>query len=105
VTIAQPTVKQPVTAGTPVVLEGHVADPERAGGARPEEHLVWLVDRAEVGRGPITSVDGLPAGSHEVTLVYRSERARTQRSVRLRVRRANARNRSSVRVEVGVRTL
>jgi hypothetical protein len=86
--IARPSRNQPVAAGTPVILEGHVTDPERAGGARPDEHLVWLIDRAQVGTGPITSVDGLTAGSHQVTLVYRGEHGTAQRSVQLRVRRS-----------------
>jgi hypothetical protein len=84
VLIAQPARGDRALADTPVLLEGHVDDPERPGGARPDEHLLWLIDDEEVGRGPIWSVDGLDAGRHRVTLRYEAERP-AEASVNLRV--------------------
>ena len=60
-------------ADAPVQLEGHVTDPERPGGARPDEHLVWLVNGEEIGRGPLWSVDALDPGAHDVTLRYEAK--------------------------------
>jgi hypothetical protein len=71
--IARPARGDRALADTPILLEGHVDDPERPGGARPDEHLVWVVDDEEVGRGPSWSVDGLGAGRHRVTLRYETE--------------------------------
>jgi len=73
VTLVRPEPGDEVRAGAPVVLEGNVVDRERIGGARADEDLWWLVDGEPVGRGPITSVDGLPDGDHVVELVYRPE--------------------------------
>ena len=73
VTIARPTSREKVVADTPVILEGGVIDRERRGGPRPEESLVWLLDGEEVGRGPITSIDGVGDGRHVAELVYHAE--------------------------------
>jgi hypothetical protein len=83
-TIARPASRERVLADTPVHLEGHVTDPERPGGARPEEHLVWLVDGEEIGRGPLSSVDALDVGAHDVTLRYEAEKP-IEATVRIRV--------------------
>ena len=87
--VAQPAGRDRVVADTPVVLEGHVDDPERPGGARPDDHLTWLVDGEEVGRGGIASVDGLSAGRHRVTLRYDAEDP-IESSVNIRVVAADA---------------
>ena len=71
VSIVRPDARTPVLAGTPVILEGSAFDPERPGGARPED-LVWLVDGEQVATGLIGSVDGLAAGRRRITLSYRS---------------------------------
>lgn len=73
VTIFQPTSGQKVIANTAVILEGGVLDRERRGGPRPVEDLVWRIDGEEVGRGPITSVDGVADGGHVVELIYTAE--------------------------------
>lgn len=83
-TIARPARRDRVPAGTPIHLEGHVTDPERPGGARPDEHLVWLLDGEEIGRGPVWSTDALEAGAHEVTLRYETEEP-VEATVQLRV--------------------
>lgn len=71
-TIARPTGRQTVIAGTPLVLEGTVIDDEREGGAA-EADLVWLIDDEEVGAGFIASVDGVAEGPHRVMARYRCE--------------------------------
>ena len=83
-TIARPASRDRVLADTPVQLEGHVTDPERPGGARPDEHLVWLVDGEEIGRGPLWSVDALDPGAHDVTLRYEAKDP-IEETVRIRV--------------------
>jgi hypothetical protein len=87
--IAQPPRRDTIVSDAPVVLEGHVDDPERPGGARPDEHLTWLIDGEEVGRGPIWSVDGLDAGRHRVTMRYEAEEP-VESSVDIRVVAAKA---------------
>lgn len=72
-TIDQPREDEVAIAGTPVVLAGNVSDPERSGGARPDEHLAWYIDGERVGLGPITSVDGVGPGTHEMTLEYQGD--------------------------------
>lgn len=70
VAVIRPDARTPVFAGTPIILEGASYDPERAGGASPED-LTWLIDGNRVATGLIASIDGLPAGRHKVTLAYR----------------------------------
>ncbi|HEX7020995.1 MAG TPA: hypothetical protein VF159_13335 [Gemmatimonadaceae bacterium] len=69
VTVIRPDARTPLIAGTPIILEGASFDPERAGGASPED-LAWLIDGNRVASGLIASIDGLPAGRHRVTLSY-----------------------------------
>jgi len=73
VAITRPERGQVVIAGTPVILEGHVSDPERPGGPSPDEDLEWLVDSEPVATGPISSIDGLTVGRHRITLSYRAD--------------------------------
>ena len=73
VTILRPEPNAKVIAGTAVILEGGVLDRERRGGPRLDEDVVWLVDGEPVGRGLITSVDGLSEGNHVVELVYAAD--------------------------------
>jgi hypothetical protein len=87
VAIARPERGETVVARTPVILEGHVSDPERPGGPRPDEDLVWLVDSEPVASGPIASIDGLPDGRHRITLSYRADPGAEQ-SVNVRARAA-----------------
>ena len=73
VEIFQPAVRAAVQAGVPVILEGSVTDPERRGGPRFAQEVVWRVDGQEVGRGLIASVDGLEEGTHEIEFAYLAE--------------------------------
>ncbi|HEY3437596.1 MAG TPA: hypothetical protein VGK35_07905 [Actinotalea sp.] len=73
VTILRPGPDDDPPAGVPVVLEGFVEDFEHPGRAREVDALLWTVDGKEVGSGPVTSVDGLEAGRHEVALTYRGQ--------------------------------
>jgi hypothetical protein len=72
-TVIRPGDGETKLAGVPLVLEGFVDDPEQPGAARELERLVWTVDERVVGVGPLTAVDGLAPGRHEVGLVYRGE--------------------------------
>lgn len=87
VSILQPTSKDEIAAGTPVIFRASVFDPERSGAIRGETDLYWQVDGDTVADGLIASVDGLGEGSHEVAAVYRSE-PETRSVVRVRVRAA-----------------
>ena len=79
IAIVRPAVEASVVADTPVIFEGMVLDRERLGGPRPDEDVVWLVDGESVGRGLITSVDGLAEGQHTVEMVYAGESRATDR--------------------------
>lgn len=79
VAIVRPAVETSVVADTPVIFEGMVLDRERRGGPRPDEDVVWLVDGDSVGRGLITSVDGLAEGEHRVEMIYGGESRVTDR--------------------------
>jgi|GEM_PF-3341353 len=70
VQIVSPPARTAVAAGTALVLEATAYDPELAGGADAQS-LIWSVDGEVMGRGFITSVDGLAAGRHEIRLTYR----------------------------------
>ncbi len=70
VNVVRPDARTPITARTPVILEGTAFDPEREGGPKAGD-LTWLIDGQEVATGLIASVDGLRAGRHRVTLAYR----------------------------------
>jgi len=85
--IVQPVPGARIALGASLLLEGQVTDPERRGGARPDEHLVWLVDGEEVGRGPIWSVDGLDTGSHSAALRYETADQPLEVTVEVRVRK------------------
>jgi hypothetical protein len=89
VSIAQPGRDGVVVEGTALVLEGNVADPERPGGPRLPEDLVWLVDGEPAAAGAIASLDALPVGRHTITLVYRA-RPGAERTVVVRVAEAGA---------------
>lgn len=78
VQIFQPAARTAVQAGVPLILEGAVTDPERRGGPRFAEELVWRVDGREVGRGLIASVDGLEEGAHKIELVYLADPGASQ---------------------------
>jgi hypothetical protein len=69
VSVIRPDAKERLLARTPIILEGASFDPERAGGASPED-LTWLIDGNRVATGLIASIDGLPAGRHKITLTY-----------------------------------
>ncbi|MCU1431725.1 MAG: hypothetical protein JWP95_830 [Actinotalea sp.] len=84
VTIVRPAEDEQATAGVPLVLEGSVVDREDPRGPLDAERLVWTVDGEQVGTGPVTSVDRLDAGRHEVTLTYRAEEEASA-TVRFRV--------------------
>lgn len=79
ITIVRPAVEASVVADTPVILEGAVLDRERLGGPRPDEDVTWLLDGERVGRGLITSVDGLPEGGHTIEMIYLGEARATAR--------------------------
>ena len=73
IAIVRPSSGQRITAGTPVCLEASLVDAQRAGGPRPDEDLVWFVGEHEVGKGLLTSVDGLTAGTQVITAAYRAD--------------------------------
>ncbi|MBX7450680.1 hypothetical protein GR927_22080 [Mycolicibacterium sp. 3033] len=77
--IVRPEVEVNLVADTPVIFEGAVTDRERLGGPRPDEEVSWLVDGEQLGRGLITSVDGLSEGEHTVEMVYLGETRATDR--------------------------
>jgi hypothetical protein len=87
VTILQPRPRATVTTGEPLILQGHVIDPERGGGAALQNQLTWLVDEREAARGPLTHIDSLAPGRHAVTLRYAGE-PRVESTVAITVRRA-----------------
>lgn len=72
-TIVRPGRGDKLVSGVPVVLEGFAEDPEHPEGVRDADRLQWTVDGSEVGSGPITSVDSLDPGRHEVVLTYRAD--------------------------------
>jgi hypothetical protein len=88
ISVIRPDAKTRLFAKTAVILEGAAFDPERAGGASPED-LIWLIDGKEVATGLIASIDGLPAGRHKVTLAYRGSRG-TESSTTVIVRESSA---------------
>jgi len=75
VTIVRPGRGEKLVSGVPVVLDGFAEDPEHPDRVRDADRLLWTVDEREVGHGPITSVDSLEPGRHEVVLTYRGEPA------------------------------
>lgn len=70
--IVQPAPRTVLTPGQPLVLEGQVLDPERAGGPRPMEDLSWFVDGNLAGHGPVAGVDKPGPGRHRIALRYRN---------------------------------
>ncbi|MBN3760728.1 hypothetical protein [Burkholderia sp. Ac-20365] len=80
--IIQPSPGARLVAKTHVILQGACTDAERPGGPR-EVDLAWFVDDMEVGRGFLTSVDGLSPGTHVIALRYGAERG-AQASVEVR---------------------
>ncbi|MCR6492881.1 hypothetical protein [Cellulomonas sp. P24] len=73
VTVIRPAPGEHVVAGVPVVLEGFAEDPQHPAAALEPRRLVWMIDDHVVATGPVTSLDELAAGHHDVTLVYRGE--------------------------------
>ena len=85
VTILRPGPDDVVVAGVPMTLVGFVEDLERPGRSREDDALVWMVDDREVGTGPVSSVDGLEAGRHEVVLAYRTRQKEGEEEARASV--------------------
>jgi hypothetical protein len=86
-TILHPRPRAVLTTGQPLILQGQVIDPERIGGARLQDQLIWIVDGAEVARGALTNVDRLAPGRHRVVLRYSHEPG-AEAAVVVTVRRA-----------------
>ncbi|MDO5682738.1 MAG: hypothetical protein Q4G46_07920 [Propionibacteriaceae bacterium] len=70
-------------AGAPIQLHGNATTAD----GRPidDEAIGWHVDGEEHGRGREVWLDALQPGTHEVTLVVRTDRGEEQRSVRIEV--------------------
>ncbi|HUX71449.1 MAG TPA: hypothetical protein VMV41_13115 [Cellulomonadaceae bacterium] len=73
VTLVRPAPGERVVAGVPVVLEGFAEDPQHVAAPLEPQRLVWMIDDQVVATGPLTSVDTLAPGHHDVTLVYRGD--------------------------------
>lgn len=86
--IVSPAPKTRIGSGVPLGLEAQIIDQERLGGARPDQHLAWLVDGEEVGRGPIWSVDGLDVGARQVTVRYETDGDPVEATVEVHITRA-----------------